>query len=222
MTDDVLLKATELCRSFKGRAVLDHVSLSINGGERIAVTGPSGSGKSLLLRSLAMLEPIDGGTLQWRGATLADKDVPRFRSQVMYVQQRTAQFDETVLDVLRMPYALSIHRHREFSRQHAADWLKRLGRPGDMLSQLHSELSGGESQLIALVRALQLDPVILLLDEATAAIDPDTTALVESLILEWQASQSGRSFLWVSHDARQSERMTQRSISLLAGHSIGH
>jgi len=182
------------------------------------VTGPSGAGKSLLLRALAVLDPVEEGEIRWRGEPVAPGDVPRFRSRVQYLHQRPAVFDGTVETNLRRPFELAIHAGRSFDRDATAGLLADLGRDEGFLDRDGAELSGGEAQLVAFLRAIQLQPDALLLDEPTSALDPGAAETIEGLVERWHGEKPGeRGLVWVSHDAGQSRRMTDRSIDLAKG-----
>jgi putative ABC transport system ATP-binding protein len=200
------------------RWLLSDMSFSLNWGERLGLVGPSGSGKTLLLRAMARLDRLDSGMVYWRGQAVWGNLVPLYRSQVIYLHQRPVLFDGTVEDNLRLPYTLKCHHGRTLDRQRAIGILKALGRDPGFLDQPSHGLSGGEAQLAALVRALQLEPQVLLLDEPTASLDPVTTVAVEQVVTGWlSASATGRAYIWVSHDREQVERMSERLLTLRAG-----
>jgi len=201
-----------------GGWLLDHASLSVPPGARIAVSGPSGSGKTLLLRALAMLDPVDEGEVLFEGRPVPRERIPEFRRQVVYLHQRPALLGARVEAALRRPFALKVHRGRSFDRPRILRMLGRLGRDASFLGKPVGELSGGESQLVALLRAIQLDPSTLLLDEPTAALDAEATAAVETLVADWQGgSPGGRAVVWVSHDAGQAGRVADRTLRIRAG-----
>jgi putative ABC transport system ATP-binding protein len=194
------------------------VSVSLGFGERLGVLGPSGAGKTVLLRAIALLDPLDEGSIRWDGRVVRGEAVPDYRKRVIYLHQRPALLDGTVEENLRYPFTLRAHRDRAFGPIRAEALLARLGRDPGFLAKSNRDLSGGESQLVGLIRALQLDPAVLLLDEPTASLDPATTGAVEGLLDEWLAADpDGRALVWVSHDADQARRMTGRSIHLRAG-----
>lgn len=202
--------------------MLDGISLVLPAGSRFALTGPSGSGKTLLLRALAMLDPVDGGRLLWRGKPVARASVPAFRGQVIYLHQRPAIMGDSVEDALRRPYRLRIHHGARYDEARILAWLESLGRAGALLRQSTADLSGGERQIVALLRAMQLDPVVLLLDEPTAALDRQAVESVERLIAHWfEAAPDRRAFCWVSHDQRQASRMTDSALHMAAGRLAG-
>jgi putative ABC transport system ATP-binding protein len=214
----ILLEAHQLGRRHKEGWLLQDINLQIHGGERLAIVGPSGAGKTLLLRALSLLDPLDAGVVQWKSGPIAAAAVPDFRRQAVYLHQRPALLEGTVEDNLRLPFSLRSHHDSQFSKELALSLFAELGRDAAFLTKDQRYLSGGESQLVALVRALQLSPSLLFLDEPTSALDPATTTAVEKLLARWQRQGDGtRSLVWVSHDAQQIERMVGRKIGLQNG-----
>jgi len=219
-----LLEARNLVRRHPDgrRWLLDDVSLEVHAAARISVTGPSGAGKTLLLRALAMLDPLDGGQLFWKGRPVVGKDVPRFRRDLLYLHQRSAMLQQTVEAALRRPFLLAVHRQRQFDRGRLVGWLGELGRGESFLRKRTDDLSGGETQIVALLRALQLDPSVLLLDEPTAALDSSTTSAVEELLKRRLAeSPHAPAMVWVTHDAKQGRRVAERTLRMEAGRLQG-
>jgi len=198
--------------------LIRRVDLAIHPGDRLGVLGPSGSGKSVVLRAIARLDPIDEGSIRWQGREVRGDDVPSYRRQVIYLHQRPAMMEGTVEENLRSPFTLRALRDRAFDPGRVESMLGRLGREPGFLAKNARDLSGGEGQIVGLVRALQLDPSVLLLDEPTASLDPGATAAVEGLLGDWLADRPDeRALVWVSHDADQARRMTDRRVFLRAG-----
>ena len=180
---------------------------------------PRGGGKTVLLRALVWLDPLDTGHLLWQGAPLLGRDTPSFRRQVIYLHQKPVLLDGTVEHNLRQPYSLQMHRGTTFDRQRTITRLEQMGRQADFLELSTRTLSGGEAQIVAVLRAVQLEPVVLLLDEPTAALDEHGTRAVEQTILGWQAENPAqRAFVWVSHDVQQARRVATRFWHVDQGH----
>ncbi len=202
--------------------LLSDVRLTVRGGQRLAIVGPSGSGKTLLLRALARLDPLDRGEILWRGEAVVGNRVPDFRRHVIYLHQRPVLGEGTVEDSLQAPYRLNVHRASRFDRQRLVEWLRLLGRDAQLLTRRQRELSGGEAQIIALLRAIQLQPQVLLLDEPTAALDADATLAVERLIDVWmRQDDTARATVWVSHDQQQAARVSTKMLALQQGRLQG-
>lgn len=201
-----------------GNWLIRDVSLAIALGDKVALVGPSGSGKTVLLRVLAMLDPVDRGELLWHGHEVAREAIPLFRSRVIYLHQQPALIEGTVEMNLRYPFALRAHRDRKFDAQLIRAWLTKLGRDESFLKKETRDLSGGERQLTALLRAMQLQPELLLLDEPTSALDQRATAAVEECLRQWQQEQvDKRSLVIVSHNLAQVERLVDRSLGVDEG-----
>ncbi len=219
-TDALLLHARNLARRHPdGRSWLLHgISLQLAAGTRLAVAGPSGAGKTLLLRAVARLDTLDEGEVLFDGQPVRRDAVPGFRSRVIYLHQRPALLAENVEAALRRPFALRVHRGKKYDRERAVELLEELGRDETFLNKRAADLSGGEGQIAALVRALILDPAVLLLDEPTASLDPATATAVEELVLRWIGEQpDGRAFVWVAHAPGQTGRVAERTLSIAGG-----
>ncbi len=191
------------------------LSVAVEPGERVAVVGPTGVGKTVFLRALALLDPIHEGSIHWNDRPVSGDLTPIFRSRVVYLHQR-AQFDDlSVEEILRQPFTFRIHRGRSYDRARVIELFESVGRGESFLGQSGRNLSGGESQLVALARAMILEPEFLLLDEPTASLDAAATRQVETLIERWRSSGPGtRGFVLVSHDADQTRRLATRRLAL--------
>jgi phosphate-transporting ATPase len=176
------------------RPGLEPTSFELAGGECIALRGPSGAGKTLLLRALADLDPSDGEVLL-DGSPRSRIPAPQWRRRVGYVPAEPGWWSER-LD------------------EHFQDWAsqagpaRRLKIASSVAGRRVSQLSTGERQRLALLRALEHRPEVLLLDEPTGPLDDESTAAVEALLREKQAN--GLALFWVTHDKRQAERVADR------------
>lgn len=217
-----LLTAEQITRRDSGtdRVLIDRISLSIAGGERIGLVGSSGAGKTVLMRALVLLDPVQQGRILWQGQPVAGSDVPEFRSRAMYLPQWVPIADGTVEEFLRSPFAWKIHRRRSYDASRIQRWIEMCELNVDLSQSPMAQASGGERQLFALLRALQLDPDVVLFDEATASMDAELTRRVEAMICDWQAADPQRSIVWTSHHSDQIDRMTDRQIQLQAGQIV--
>jgi putative ABC transport system ATP-binding protein len=180
---------------------LKPASLALSAGECIAVRGPSGGGKTLLLRAIADLDPNEGLVcLDGRDrSTIAG---PEWRRLVGYMPAEPGWWTDTVGE--------------HFSEWTAAlAFARELGFPEESKAWPISRLSTGERLRLALIRALMVRPKVLLLDEPTAALDPASVAAVESLITT--RVKAGLAVLWVTHDAEQAKRIAHRLLVVRGG-----
>jgi len=217
----VLIRATGLVRyDAKNQTnLLNSLDFTLAAGDRVAVTGPSGSGKSVFLRALALLDSLTSGHVFWRNTLVSGAGIPAYRRHVSYIAQRPAMLEGTVEDNLRYPFSLTVYKDRTFDREAVLRLAEQAGRGDGFLDKQSSELSGGEAQIAALIRVLQLQPDVLLLDEPTAALDPDSSREIESLVSAWYNGAQGhdRAYLWVSHDQAQAQSMSERHLTMSSG-----
>lgn len=176
-------------------------SLNIAPGECVSLRGPSGSGKSLLLRAIADLDPHDGRVLL-DDTPSTDIAAPQWRKQVALLPVESQWWLDEV----------GAHFPAHF-RAEGCPWFEPLGFTVEALHWQVSRLSSGEKQRLALARALVNRPRVLLLDEPTASLDPGTIAAVEQLIAAYRRD-TGAAVLWVSHDAQQAARVGDRQLEL--------
>jgi len=208
------LVARGLSCSVDGRALCRDLALSVRPGERWAITGPSGSGKTVLLRTLAGLTPRQDGEIHFDGKPMDAWWRPAYRARVVYVAQRPALPEGTVEAALAAPFRFRVRHHQKYSRDAASRCLAAVGIGATFLDQDTERLSGGEAQVVNLLRAILIAPDILLLDEPTASLDPKRTAAVEALVRDWMAGGEARACVWTSHDAAQLTRVTNRTLAL--------
>lgn len=214
MDRSLLLRAFGLQRRLGGRLLWSQLDLELEAGDRLGLVAPSGAGKTLLLRTLALLDPPQAGTFNLLGRPPAAWGLPRWRAMVLYLAQRPVTAGGTVETNLRAPWRFRERRGGGgWCYERITGWLAALGRDPTFLSYDAERLSGGELQLLALLRGLQFDPTVLLLDEPTASLDGATTAAVEALLIAWLAA-GPRAAVLISHDSEQIRRFANRTLEL--------
>ena len=212
--DGALLSARGLSCEIGGRQLWHDLSLTLLPGERLAVSGPSGTGKTVLLRTLAGLTALASGEIRFRNRLLETWSMPEYRARLVYLPQRPALPEGTVETALRAPFRLRVHCRRRYSAATVNDYLAALDLNKSFLKQSTESLSGGEGQITAALRALLIEPTVLLLDEPTASLDAATARRIETLITHWLEQNAQRGYLWTSHDRGQLDRISDRTLNL--------
>ena len=185
---DIIISVKDLVKEYNHGDVvaLDHCDLEVKKGEVVAIIGPSGSGKSTLLRSLNLLEEPTAGEIYFEGVELSSKkvDINRHRQKMGMVFQHFNLFPhKTVLENIMMaPVTLKLKTPREAQAQ-ALKLLERVGL-ADKKDEYPNMLSGGQQQRIAIVRALAMEPEVMLFDEPTSALDPEMVGEVLDVMRE--------------------------------------
>jgi len=196
-----------------GETILRGVSLEIPTGRVTSLIGPSGSGKSSLLRCLNRLWEPPPGRVFLSGKDVTAMDVLNLRRRVGILFQGAALFDGTVLD--NVTYGPRLQK-RSLSHRRVAELLEMVGLDGDMANRPVDRLSGGQAQRVALARTLANEPEVLLLDEPTSALDPAAVQRIEKTILDLR-NRLGLTVVWVSHDLEQLQRTADRVVLLVDG-----
>jgi polar amino acid transport system ATP-binding protein len=217
MTEDQALVIEGLRKSFDGLEVLKGIDLRVREHEVVCLIGASGSGKSTLLRCVNLLEPVDAGRIVVEGdeITAPGVDVNRIRRRVGIVFQAYNLFPH--MSVLRN-VTLGPTKALGTSRERAeADALALLGRFGlaDKRDAYPDRLSGGQQQRVAILRALAMQPQILLLDEVTSALDPELVAEVLAVIRE--LADGGMTMVIATHEMSFARDIADRVCFLDAG-----
>ena len=199
-TDNVLIKVDNLCKSFDNVDVLKGINAEIHKGDVIVVIGASGSGKSTFLRCLNRLEEPTGGKIYFEGTDITDPSVNInvHRQKMGMVFQQFNLFPHmTVLKNLTLGPIKLLKKSKAEAEKRAMELLVRVGL-ADRAAAYPSQLSGGQKQRIAIVRALCMEPDVMLFDEPTSALDPEMVG--EVLEVMKQLAKEGMTMVVVTHE----------------------
>ncbi len=212
-----IIDINNLVKHFGDNAVIDGISLSVSKGEVVVLIGPSGCGKSTLLRCLNGLEPIQGGTVTLHGEPVihGDKSLYKVRQKIGMVFQSYDLFPHlTVLKNIMLSPIKVQERDKAEVETKARELLERVGL-SDKADSYPSELSGGQKQRVAICRSLIMNPEIMLLDEITAALDPEMVHEVLNVVLD--LAKNGTTMMIVTHEMAFAEAVADRVIFMDGG-----
>ena len=216
---DIIISVKDLVKEYNHGDVvaLDHCDLDVKKGEVVAIIGPSGSGKSTLLRSLNLLEEPTAGEIFFEGVELSSKkvDINRHRQKMGMVFQHFNLFPhKTVIENIMMaPVTLKLKTQQEAQAQ-AVKLLERVGL-ADKKDEYPNMLSGGQKQRIAIVRALAMEPEVMLFDEPTSALDPEMVGEVLDVMRE--LAGEGMTMIVVTHEMGFAREVADRVIFMADG-----
>src|SRR3990167_3609530 len=215
-----IVKLKDVTISLGGEQIHHGINLSVNQGEIVGIVGKSGSGKTTLMREILMLQRPDSGSV-----VVFDQDLMRaspdeltqVECQWGVLFQHNALFSSlTLIENIEFPLREHIKLDDELVRELAMQKLVSVGLDADSAAKYPSELSGGMQKRAGLARALALEPALLFLDEPTAALDPESAAALDDLILDLQAAL-GLTVIIVTHDLDTLWRVTNRVAFLYEG-----
>lgn len=218
MADKITLRGVTVARpalvgeEMQVLQILRDVSLCVPAGGRLAIIGPSGSGKSSLLRLLNRLDDPASGEILLDGVPLPQLEPVALRRRVAMLFQQPTLFDDTVFANLAYPLKLA---GRTLSAE-ATSLLVEVGLSVDLLERRARQLSGGQQQRVALARALALSPEVLLLDEPTSALDEESTAALLAALLRRNA-ENGLTLVMVTHTREVLLRLACPTLLLSGG-----
>ena len=215
----VLISVQHLVKEYNHGAVhaLNDCNLDIHKGEVVAIIGPSGSGKSTLLRSLNLLEEPTSGAIFFDGADLADKsvDINLHRQKMGMVFQHFNLFPhKTVLQNITMAPVTLKKKTAAAAKEQAMALLERIGL-ADKANEFPNMLSGGQKQRIAIIRALAMDPEVMLFDEPTSALDPEMVGEVLDLMRD--LAKEGMTMAVVTHEMGFAREVADRVVFMADG-----
>jgi len=217
---DKIIEIRHVYKSFKHVRALIDVSLDVKRGEVLFIFGPSGGGKSTLLRCINRLEKVDSGEIVVDGIRVTDPhvDIDALRAEVGMVFQLFNLFPHlTALQNITLAQEKVRKRSREEATEIALALLKRVGLP-DKADAYPHQLSGGQKQRVAIARALAMNPKIMLFDEPTSALDPEMIKEVLDVMLD--LAREGMTMVVVSHEMGFAKAAADRMVFLEGGRVI--
>ena len=219
MSDNLMIRAVDVEKHFKGGEIhaLDGVSADIAKGEVVVVIGPSGSGKSTFLRCLNLLEVPTGGQIFFKGVDITDPkvDINLHRQKMGMVFQHFNLFPHmTILENMTLAPVQLLRKPRQEAEAQAMALLERVGL-ADRAKAYPSQLSGGQKQRIAIVRALCMEPEVMLFDEPTSALDPEMVGEVLDVMKE--LARDGMTMVVVTHEMGFAKEVGSRVLFMDGG-----
>ena len=210
-----MIDVKNLKKDFNGLQVLRGVNLTINKGDCVVLVGPSGCGKSTFLRCLNHLEEPDGGEIIFNGKPVTDHDIDHVRQKMGMVFQHFNLFPHLTVkkNITLAPVRLGLMTQVEADKK-AIELLERIGL-ADKADTYPNMLSGGQKQRIAIVRALAMNPDVLLFDEPTSALDPEMVGEVLELMKE--LARAGMTMVCVTHEMGFAREVANRIIFIDEG-----
>ena len=217
MTDNVLIKTEDLCKEFGKLKALKDINIEIKTGDVVAVIGPSGSGKSTFLRTLNLLESPTSGKVFFENVDITDPktNINKHREKMGMVFQQFNLFPNmTVLQNITLAQKKVLKRSKEEAEKVAMEFLAKVGL-ADRAQNYPSQLSGGQKQRIAIVRALAMNPDVMLFDEPTSALDPEMVGEVLQVISD--LAKDGMTMVIVTHEMGFAREVANRVIFMDEG-----
>ena len=215
--NNIVVSLQDITKKFGSLTVLDGMSLDIYEHEVVVLCGPSGGGKSTLLRTINGLEKIDSGKIIYRGQEVTHRNIREIRKHIGMVFQQFNLFSNlTVKDNLLIAPIKTQKKNKDEMLQKAKEYLEVFG-IADKLDAYPHQLSGGQKQRVAIVRALMLEPDLMLFDEPTSALDPEMIKEVLDAIR--RLSQIGMTMVIVTHEMGFAREVASR-VCFLEGAKI--
>ncbi|MDD3404451.1 MAG: amino acid ABC transporter ATP-binding protein [Hespellia sp.] len=215
--EENILTVEHLRKEYEGNVILDDVNLSVKRGEVVVIIGPSGCGKSTLLRCINALENIQSGTIRLQDEVIeaGAKNLAKIREKIGMVFQNYELFPHlTVIENILLAPVKVQKREKKEVREEAVKLLERVGLK-DKAESYPRQLSGGQKQRVAIVRALCMNPEILLFDEVTAALDPEMVREVLEVMLE--LARQKRTMVIVTHEMQFAQAVADRVLFIDEG-----
>jgi osmoprotectant transport system ATP-binding protein len=214
-----MLQLSQVSKSYGNTVVLAPTDLQVSAGKTIVLIGPSGCGKSTLLRLIIGLVKSDTGTITFKETVVTPENVLQIRQRIGYVIQEGGLFPHLTVRDNVVIMARYLHRDPAWINSRLAELAELVRLPQELMSRFPTELSGGQRQRVSLMRALMLDPELLLLDEPLGALDPMIRYELQQE-LKNIFSQLGKSVVMVTHDIAEAAYFSDSLVLIRGGHVV--
>jgi len=217
-TDEKILQIKDLKKYFGKNHVIKGIDFELQEGEKVVVLGPSGSGKSTFLRCINRMEEPTGGEAYFKGTLITDKNIQKMRQKIGMVFQHFNLINNlTVMENLTLAPVILKLMDEEKAKRRARSLLRHIDL-SDKAEVYPASLSGGQKQRIAIIRAMMMNPEVLLFDEPTSALDPESIGDVLSLIRE--VADTGMTVMIVTHEMGFAREIATRVVFIDEGKII--
>lgn len=189
------IKVNNLTLGYDGHTLFKDVSFEVLSGQKVCISGPSGTGKSSLLGAMLGFVTPQQGTITLDGQVVDEKSIWQLRHKIAYVTQEADLGQQIVLEAIRRPFEYKANSHLQWNDQEVKTQFERFNLSAALLDKQISDLSGGEKQRIAFIIALLLDRPLLLLDEPTSALDKVSREILRDVLVNLD-----KTVLIISHD----------------------
>jgi osmoprotectant transport system ATP-binding protein len=214
-----MLQLSQVSKSYGNSVVLAPTDLQVTAGKTIVLIGPSGCGKSTILRLIIGLVKPDTGTITFKKTVVTPENVLQIRQRIGYVIQEGGLFPHLTVRDNVVIMACHLHRDPAWINSRLAELAEMVRLPQELMSRFPTELSGGQRQRVSLMRALMLDPELLLLDEPLGALDPMIRYELQQE-LKNIFSQLGKSVVMVTHDIAEAAYFSDSLVLIRGGHVV--
>jgi D-methionine transport system ATP-binding protein len=215
MTNLLDLKQVSLAAAIGSHYFLQEISFRVSGGDRMAIIGASGAGKTSLLRLINRLQDPTTGVIDFEGKSLKHFQATQLRQQIVLVPQEPKLLGMTVRDAIAYPLVLQQLPKPEI-QQRLKKWLTKLHIPEDWLDRNELQLSLGQRQLVTIVRALAMEPKVFLLDEPTSALDAGIADHLTTVLIDL-GTNAEMAILMVNHQLEIAQKFANRVLYLQQG-----